>query len=155
MGAAYFYHLTDGPLESTLPALVAKAQQAGWRVEIRGTDAARIAALDLALWQGGQDGFLPHGIAGGLHDADQPVLLTATGQVAANGPACVMCIDRAEIAVAEVQALARVCILFDGHDGEALDHARAQWKRLTDAGCAAQYWAQDGGGWTKKAERGG
>ena len=27
-----------------------------------------------------------------------------------------------------------------------------EWKRLTRAGCAAQYWAQENGRWTKKAE---
>ena len=37
MGAAYFYHLTRRPLEATLPMLLGKAQQAGWRVAVRGT----------------------------------------------------------------------------------------------------------------------
>ncbi|MEN8896365.1 MAG: DNA polymerase III subunit chi, partial [Yoonia sp.] len=34
----------------------------------------------------------------------------------------------------------------------AVAHARTQWKALTNAGCEAQYWAQDMGSWTKKAE---
>jgi hypothetical protein len=33
--------------------------------------------------------------------------------------------------------------------------ARGQWKALTQAGCAAQYWAQDSGQWAMKAEAGG
>lgn len=66
-----------------------------------------------------------------------------------------MCVGGADVTEAEVKALERVCILFDGHDAAALNHARGQWKALTDAGCAAQYWAQDEGRWTKKAEKGG
>ena len=54
----------------------------------------------------------------------------------------------------EVQALERVCVIFDGNDPAALDIARGQWKALTDAGCAAQYWSEESGRWEKKAERG-
>ena len=150
MGAAFFYHLTDNPLEATLPMLIGKARGAGWRVLVRGRDAAQLGRLDDVLWQGPEDGFLPHGLAGGPHDADQPVLL---GDVASDGFACLMSIGGAEVSAEEVTALERTCILFDGHDGAALDRARGQWKALTDAGCAAQYWAQEGGRWTKKAEK--
>ncbi|PUB12760.1 DNA polymerase III subunit chi [Yoonia sediminilitoris] len=150
MGAAYFYHLTESPLEQTLPMLLGKARQAGWRVLVRGKDAALLQRLDDILWQGPEDGFLPHGQAGGPHDADQPVLL---GDVAATGFACVMSVAGADVTPDEVTALERTCILFDGHDGAALQTARGQWKTLTDAGCAAQYWAQEDGRWTKKAEK--
>lgn len=152
MGAVYFYHLTDSPLEATLPMLVSKAREAGWRVLVRGPDPALLARLDDVLWQGPVDGFVPHGLAGGPHDADQPVLLGT--EVAANGFACVMSVGGAAVTAEEVGALERSCILFDGHDGAALDHARGQWKALTGAGVAAQYWAQDGGRWIKKAEAG-
>lgn len=155
MGEAFFYHLTASPLEAALPPLLGKAQQAGWRIELRGTDAARLARLDAQLWQGADDSFVPHGIAGGPHDAAQPILLTLVGQGAANDPACLMAVDGAEVSPTEVAALARVCIIFDGGDAAALDVARGQWKALTDAGCAAQYWAQEGGRWVKKAERAG
>lgn len=151
MGAAFFYHLTDNPLEATLPMLIGKARGAGWRVLVRGRDAAQLGRLDDVLWQGPEDGFLPHGLAGGPHDADQPVLL---GDVASDGFACLMSIGGAEVSAEEVSALERTCILFDGHDGAALDRARGQWKALTDAGCAAQYWSEESGRWEKKAERG-
>ena len=36
MGAAYFYHLTERPLEATLPVLLGKALEAGWRVAQEG-----------------------------------------------------------------------------------------------------------------------
>ncbi|MEL6645036.1 MAG: DNA polymerase III subunit chi [Pseudomonadota bacterium] len=149
MGAAYFYHLTRSPLEATLPMLLGKALGAGWRVAVRGTDADRLDWLDQKLWM--DDGFLPHGRAGGAFDADQPVLLTTEAE-APNGAVCLMAVDGAAVAADEVTAFERVCILFDGNDGDAVQAAREQWKALTGAGCAAQYWSQEGGGWEKKAE---
>ncbi|NBD28410.1 MAG: DNA polymerase III subunit chi [Alphaproteobacteria bacterium] len=154
MGAAYFYHLTTQPLERVLPMLLGKAREAGWCIEVRGVEATRMEALDAALWLGPEEGFLPHGLAGGDHDADQPILLT-TGQGAANAPTCVMSVDGAEVSPEEVQAMARVCVIFDGHDGAAVQVARDQWKGLTSSGCAAQYWSQENGRWEKKAEAGG
>lgn len=151
MGAVYFYHLTRQPLEGTLPMLLEKSLGAGWRVAVRGRDAARLVWLDERLWLGPEDGFLPHGIAGGPHDADQPILLT-TDSARPNGAACLMAIDGAEVRADEVQAMERVCILFDGNDDAAVQVARGQWKALTGAGCAAQYWSEAGGRWEKKAE---
>lgn len=151
MGAVYFYHLTRQPLEATLPMLLEKSLGAGWRVAVRGRDAARLVWLDERLWLGPEDGFLPHGIAGGPHDADQPVLLT-TQSACPNGAVCVMAIDGAEVRAEEVQTLERVCILFDGNDDAAVQVARGQWKALTGAGCAVQYWSEAGGRWEKKAE---
>ena len=150
MGAAYFYHLTERPLEATLPVLVSKALEAGWRVAVRGRDAALLERLDRQLWQG--EGFLPHGMAGGPHDADQPVLLTMGD--AGNGAACLMSVGGAEVSAEEVKTQERVCILFDGADASALEHARGQWRSLTEAGAVAQYWAEESGRWVKKADSG-
>ncbi len=151
MGAAYFYHLTRRPLDETLVALLGRARQAGWRIAVRGRDRDRLAWLDEKLWLGPEDGFLPHGLAGGPHDALQPVLLTDQ-DAAANDPQCVMAIDGADVAPEEVQALERVCILFDGADAAAVQLARGQWRTLTQAGCSAQYWSEESGRWEKKAE---
>ena len=152
MGAAFFYHLTRRPLEETLPVLLEKALAAGWRVAVRGTDTADLDRLDQKLWLGREDGFLPHGLAGGEHDALQPILLTDK-TMAANAPDCVMAIHGADVSPDEPANFARVCILFDGNDPAALQRARGQWKSLTAAGCSAQYWSEESGRWEKKAER--
>lgn len=131
--------------------LLDKALQAGWRVELRATSKDRLDWLDQQLWLGPEDGFLPHGKAGGPQDADQPILLTLAP---VDGRDCLMGIDGAQISAQEVQALQRVCILFDGNDASALQTARGQWKALTAAGCAAQYWSEESGRWEKKAEAG-
>ncbi len=146
-----FYHLTRSPAEQLLPTLIGKSRQAGWRVELRGTDAARMARLDEALWQG--DGFLPHGLAGGPHDALQPVLLTVGGAGDAGegaGADCLIALDGAAVDPAECAPAQRVCIVFDGNDPTALDTARGQWRSLTGAGVAAEYWSEEGGRWERK-----
>ena len=151
MGAAYFYHLTRRPLEATLPVLLDRARHAGWRVAVRGTDVGRMAWLDEKLWLGPEEGFLPHGLAGGAHDADQPILLTTECTIP-NAAVCLMTVEGAEVAPDEVASLQRTCILFDGNDPSSVELARAQWRTLTGARCSAQYWSQETGPWTKKAE---
>lgn len=132
--------------------LLGKARGAGWRVAVRGRDQARMEWLDEKLWQGPDDGFMPHGLASRPHAADQPVLLT-TEVDNPNAAVCLMSVDGADVAADEVTALERTCVLFDGNDPAALDVARGQWKTLTDAGCSAQYWSEEGGRWEKKAEK--
>ncbi len=154
MGAVYFYHLTQSSLEVTLPMLLGKARAADWRVHVRGTSGERMDWLDKQLWLGPEDGFLAHGLAGGKHDADQPILLSC-GMDAANGASCLMAVDGADVGAAEVEKLERVCVLFDGNDPDALAAARVQWKNLSKAGCAAKYWSQDGGKWAMQAQSGG
>ena len=152
MGTVFFYHLTRRPLEATLPMLLGKAREAGWRVAVRGVEAARIDWLDQKLWLGPEESFLPHGLATAPHAARQPILLT-TGEDSANDPHCVMSIDGAGVSAQEVTRLERVCVIFDGNDDAAVQVARGQWKLLTDAGCSAQYWSEESGRWEKKAEK--
>ena len=149
MGAAYFYHLTRQPLEVALPALLEKASGAGWRIEVRGTSLERMQWLDDKLWLGADDGFLAHGVAGGSEDAQQPILLTTNAEP---GFECIMSIDGATLDPQEVSDSQRVCILFNGLDENAMQQARSQWKTLTEAGCAAQYWSEESGRWQKKAD---
>lgn len=153
MGAALFYHITRSPVEVVVVTLLTRALAQGWRVELRGTDPARMAALDDRLWQGPAEGFLPHGLAGGPQDALQPVLLTTAPGPAANDPQAVMALDGAAVTAAEVATHQRVWILFDGNDLAAVEQARAQWRALTGAGAPAQYWSEESGPWEKKAEK--
>ena len=151
MGKAMFYHLTRRPMEVTLTMLLGKARQAGWRVLVRGRAADRMVWLDEQLWQGPEDGFLPHGLAGGPHDALQPVLLGVEG-AGGNQPHCVMSIDGAAVTAQEVAELDRVCVLFDGNAPDAVETARSQWRVLKEAGAAAEYWSEESGSWEKKAQ---
>ncbi|TKW68467.1 MAG: DNA polymerase III subunit chi [Paracoccus denitrificans] len=149
MGNALFYHLTRSNAENLLPQLIGKALAAGWRVELRGPERSRLEALDKVLWM--DDGFLPHGLAGGAHDARQPVLLRENdAPPAANTPDCLMVLDGASITAEEAKAVSRSCIIFDGNDPAALERARESWRSLTSSGVVAEYWSEADGRWQKK-----
>ena len=150
MGEAAFYHLTRSPLEKALRALLAKARGAGWRVVVRGVDPGLMERLDRSLWMGRDEEFLAHGLAGGAHDAEQPILLTA-GDGIPNGATCLMSVGGAQVTVEEVASMERVFLLFDETDERAITSARAQWKALDDQGCTAKYWSEKSGSW--KMER--
>lgn len=152
MAEVFFYHLTQTPLEVTLPDLLQKSAARGWRVLVKGTSDDRLRWLDDRLWMQGDDSFLAHGLAGGTQDAEQPVLLCQT-DVNANNADILMAIDGAQILPDIVSAFTRVCILFDGNDPEALDVARGQWKQLSNAGFPAKYWSQETGAWREKASQ--
>jgi DNA polymerase-3 subunit chi len=151
MGVVSFYQLGASPLAEALMALIGKARGAGLRIVLRGSDPAQMAALDAALWLGPADSFLAHGLAGGPHDADQPVLLTTLPD-APNGADCLMAVGGAPVSPTEAGKYARSMILFDGADDAALQAARAQWRSLTAAACKAEFWAQQDGRWLKMAE---
>ncbi|MCB1404914.1 MAG: DNA polymerase III subunit chi [Rhodobacteraceae bacterium] len=152
MAVAKFYHLTRDPLEALLPTLIVKALDIGLRVALRGTDAGRMQGIDRMLWL--REGFLPHGLAGGPQDADQPVLLLTTPTPVAdlpNSPGCLITLDGATVAADEARALDRLCVVFDGTDEAAVGAARQQWRDLTGAGIEAEYWSRETGRWDCKA----
>ena len=72
-----FYHLTEGPVESAVPALAAKALESGERLIIVSADADQRQRISEARWAHKPESFLAHGQAGGPHDARQPILLGA------------------------------------------------------------------------------
>ncbi len=151
MGVVMFYHLTRSGADDTLMTLIGRARSRDWRVMVRGGDAGHMARLDQMLWLQPVDGFVPHGLAGGMMDADQPVLL-GSGPVT-NGAKVLAVIDGAVPAMDEVALLERVWVLFDGSDAAAVDCSRGLWRQVTEAGHAAQYWTEDSGSWQMKMEK--
>ncbi|MCC7320453.1 MAG: DNA polymerase III subunit chi [Rubellimicrobium sp.] len=154
MGEVRFYHLSVRPLEAVVRRLVERELEQGRRVEVRGRDRALMEALDRELWLGPDEGFVPHGMAGGAHDARQPALLTVAGQAAANAPDCLITVDAAPLDPAEAARLDRVAVVFHAAQEGEVAEARAQWRAVTGAGLAAQYWAETpAGGWEMRQER--
>lgn len=152
MGAALFYHLTrSGSDELIGGTLLPRALSLGWRVMLRGTDARRLDWWDERLWLVPDDGFLPHGRDTAPQAARQPVLI---GQgPAVNGAKGVILIDGAETDAAEIAAMERVWVVFEGADAAAVEQARGQWRRLAAEGAAMEYWSDESGRWQKKTER--
>lgn len=154
MGEAKFFHLTRSIPEDVVRLNVTRALAMGWRVVIRGRDRAALERLDERLWLEPDDSFLPHGLCGGPHDADQPVLLTDRAAMA-NGAAALLALDGADVSAEEVAGLQRAWIVFDGADPAALEVARHQWRLLTGAGVTAEYWSEETGRWAMKMARQG
>lgn len=127
--------------------LVAKAHATGRRLLIV-ADRPRLEALDKALWAADPDSFLPHAIAGGADDAEQPILL-AEAATGANGAEILMLLETG--VPAALEGYERVLNLFE-EGGEGLVRARTDWKALLDReGLTRSYWQQkDGGGWEKR-----
>ena len=152
MAEVFFYHLTSSPLEQMLPQLLERTLQNNWRAIVRCGDTDQVNWLDARLWGGNSPQFLPHGIRGGAHDADQPILLTAEAGNA-NGAKALMLVLGAKTTTEEVARFERVSLVFNGNEDAAVDAARTDWKVLTDAGVAAKYWSQASGRWEMKAQK--
>lgn len=145
-----FYHLTRDPVDAALPKLLDKARGAGMRVAVRARSAQMVERLDDLLWTTAPAAsFLPHGRADDGFGPDHPVLLT-TAQDLPNRPDYLIAIEGAEIDLHQIAQMPRAAIMFEAADQAQMDQARAQWKAVTGAGMAAEYWFQDAGRWTKK-----
>jgi DNA polymerase III subunit chi len=149
MTEVLFYHLDRQPLERVLPDLLEKCLERGWRAVIQVGSEERRDALDSHLWTYREEGFLPHGtIKDGSAEA-QPIWLTV-GPENPNRASVRFLADGVEMA--EIQPYARVVVLFDGNDAEAVQRARASWSAVKAAGHEATYWQQsERGRWEKKA----
>ena len=61
-------------------------------------------------------------------------------------------LDGADVAPAEAHSVERLCVVFDGMDEAAVVRARDQWRGLTGAGVAAEYWSRESGRWECRAK---
>ena len=153
MTDVWFYHLEGRSLEQVLPALLDRSLQRGWRAVVQAGSPERVEVLDQLLWTYEDASFLPHGTARDGKPETQPVYLT-DGPENPNGASFRLFVDNAEIAPvldSEGQRYARVVLVFDGHDDDAVGSARQQWSALKKAGHSVSYWQQDETGrWEKR-----
>lgn len=149
MGEIRFYRLGEEGVDGTLPLLLERVLARGQRALVRAGMAEALPRLDARLWTYAPGSFLPHGIAGGPHDADQPVLLT-TG-TGSNGADVLFLTDGARVDPAEADDFAMIVRLFEDRDGEAVAQAREDWRAVTQAQKEAVFWAREGGKWVEKA----
>ena len=152
MTAIGFYHLTRTGADRALPLLLGRTLAAGARAVVRCGDAARVAAMDDALWLSSDPDWLPHGSARGAglagDPALQPIWVTERDE-APNGARYLFLLDAARSArLAEFE---RVFDLFDGADEAAVAAARTRWAEAKAAGHDLAYWQQGERGWERRA----
>jgi len=147
MTETLFYHLERRSLEDVLPGLIEKSRQRGWRALIRADSADRADALDTLLWTYDDQSFLPHAQLGDGEAARQPVLITVE-EGNPNAAQILFCVGGAQPdwSDAKLSQLARIVLLFDGRDPNALDAARKSWKDARDAGHDVTYWKESPSG---------
>ena len=150
MTEVFFYHLQRQPIEQVLPTLLERSVERGWRVVIQAASEERVEALDSHLWTYRDDAFLPHGTARDSEAAAQPILLT-TADHNPNGATVRFLIDGTPMP-ADASSYARIVLLFDGEDEDAVAAARMRWSEAKAQGFDATYWQPDEQGrWVKKA----
>ncbi len=114
-------------------------------------DAARVQALDEALWRTPDPAWLPHGSAKLGHAALQPIWI-APGPDAGlpvevpNAASYLFLLDGV---TAQIDRFERAFDLFDGADEQAVAAARQRWSALKAAGHTLAYWRQDAKGWSR------
>ncbi len=147
-----FYHLELSPLEKTLPILLEKTLERGWRAIVEVGDEEAAKEIDANLWAFNSDSFLAHAIAGGDNDKDQPILITTkcdnknSSNVRFFVKGKIVSINDAESTDYE-----RLIFMFDGHDPIIVEQAREAWKNLKEK-YDLTYWQQNPSGqWIKKA----
>jgi DNA polymerase-3 subunit chi len=141
-----FYQLGASAPEQVIASIAEKVLAGEGRLLIVADDESFLSRLDRMLWDAGPSSFLPHGVAGGMEDARQPVLLSTS----ADAPN-----QARNMLIADGQwrdsALTydRSFYLFDENTLEA---ARLAWKLLAGReGVQRRYWAQVDGRWKQQA----
>ena len=149
MTPVFFYHLERQPLDAVLPRLLVTSLERGWRVVVQAGSEERAEALAAQLWGLDDESFIPHGTkADGFPDL-QPVWLTSEDENPNNANVRFY-VDGTS--VGEIGGLTRAVIMFDGNDEQAVEAARAGWKRFKAAGHEVSYWQQDEQGrWQNRA----
>ena len=149
MAEILFYHLTESTLHEALPGLVERSLTRGWRMVIQTATDERRDALDQHLWTWSDVSFLAHGTESEPDPAEQPIILTTT-DANPNNATVRFVVEGAQISRAGDYD--RLVVMFDGHDQEQLERARAQWKALKEEGHQLTYWQQTPERkWEKKA----
>ena len=150
MTEVLFYHLQRQPLEQVLPQLLERSIERGWRVVVQAASEERVEALDAHLWTYRDDSFLPHGTARDSEAAAQPILLTSADHNP-NGATVRFLIEGTPMPP-DASSYARIVLLFDGEDQDAVAAARARWSEAKARGFDATYWQPDDQGrWVTKA----
>jgi DNA polymerase-3 subunit chi len=146
-GEIWFYHLESASVEETLPPLIEKCLDRGWRALVLSPSAERLQALDSHLWTWKPNSWLPHHSPGSQEGHVAPIQL-GDSQGEARAAEAVFLLDGASWG--PLDGVSRIFVLFDGRDPDNVTHARQQWRVAKEAGLSPTYWRQgEDGRWAK------
>ena len=139
-----FYRLSRDPAPAAVAMLARKVVEAGERLLVVAEDEELRAQISQDLWEASGEAFLANGLAGGAHDARQPILIADTVE-ATNGATFLILADGEWRDPGE--GFTRTMLLFDD---STIDAARRQWKALAEVeGTERHFWKQEGGRWVE------
>lgn len=143
-----FYELITSSLEKTLPKILEKVYESGFKAIVRMENAERLKSIDSAMWTYTTLGFLPHGssIDPVEFHAYQPIWLTTGNDNPIN--ATVLVITTEEYAMDE--SYDRVLDIYDGNDPVCVQNARERMDKYQEVGNEVVLWKQTlKGAWEK------
>ena len=139
-----FYQLSRDPAEAALPLIARNVLKLGERLLVVSADAAQLALIGDMLWAKLPDSFLAHGMAGGAHAAEQPILLSSSPEPR-NGARYLAIADGEWREGAE--PFTRTFYLFNE---ATVEGARATWRMLGEReGVERRFWKQEGSKWVE------
>lgn len=147
----WFYHLEHVTLESSLPTLLEKTRERGWRARLQFKTEAAMAEMDRFLWTYKQDSFLTHGRDDAPMSEHQSILLSLSENMSIANPPydIVFLIEGAE--PGDLTGVKRLITMVDSRDETGRSIARERWKTVKANGHDVSYWRQNQQGrWTKQ-----
>lgn len=142
-----FYELSRDPAHAVVPLLARRIVEQQGRVLVVSADEQQRARISTGLWASRPESFLANGQAGDGGEDRQPILLSDIPDPQ-NGARFLIIADG--VWCEGEEPFERTFYLFDD---ETRELAREVWRDLRGReGVTKQYWAQEDGRWTKKAE---
>jgi DNA polymerase III subunit chi len=140
MAEVWFYHLERTTADAELPRLLQRGLERSLRMAVVTSTMDRVKEFSQKLWGLEDTVFIPHGFESEPHPEAQSIYL-CTDDVTPNASAFNFYIDGAE--PSSLDKLERASIMFDGTKEEALEQARALWRRFKSENATIRYWKQD------------
>lgn len=144
MTEVLFYHLERSTVERTLPGLLQRSLDRGWRALVRAGSADALSAMDEYLWTYADESFLPHGQTA---PEDQPIYLMGDGDPP-HGFDVLFLISGVKANAEEMKPFTRAIVMFDE---AGAGEARELWKAVKNEGFDATYWRESPSGKWEKA----
>ena len=149
MTAVRFYHLQSQNLDQVLPPILEKAYGQNHKIVVRMENNKEVERMAAHLWAYREREFLPHGTKKDGHADQQPIWITDKEENPNNADVLILTQGTSS---ENMKDYALCCEIFDGHNHDAVQSARAKWKEYKDQDFDVTYWYQsETGKWDQKS----